>query len=53
MTSAIRNVAVDDTGQGLGEYALILGLIAVLSVAAVTFLSGSIQGVLSNVGIGI
>lgn len=46
MTSIYR----DDRGQGLGEYGLILGLVAVLCVAAVMFFSGRIQGMLSNIG---
>ncbi|HEY1168054.1 MAG TPA: hypothetical protein VGE81_03595 [Candidatus Limnocylindrales bacterium] len=37
-------------GQGLAEYALILALIAVLCIAAVLFLGGAIQGILSTVG---
>jgi Flp pilus assembly pilin Flp len=37
-------------GQGLGEYALILALIAVLCIAAVMFLGGAIQTILSSVG---
>jgi pilus assembly protein Flp/PilA len=40
----------DDRGQGLAEYALILALIAVLAIAAVTFLGGQINSILSNVG---
>jgi pilus assembly protein Flp/PilA len=40
----------DDRGQGLGEYGLILGLVAVMCVAAVVFLGGQIQGLLSNIG---
>jgi pilus assembly protein Flp/PilA len=40
----------DDRGQGLAEYALILALIAVLAIAAVTFLGGQINAILSNVG---
>ena len=40
----------DDRGQGLGEYGLILGFVAVLCVAAVMFFSGQIQGMLSNIG---
>jgi pilus assembly protein Flp/PilA len=40
----------DERGQGLAEYALILALIAVLAIAAVTFLGGQINGILSNVG---
>ena len=36
-------------GQGLAEYALILALIAILAVAALTVLSGSINGILSTI----
>jgi len=41
---------LDERGQGLAEYALILALIAVLAIAAVTFLGGQIQAILSSVG---
>jgi pilus assembly protein Flp/PilA len=44
------SVATDESGQGLAEYGLILGLIAVVCIVAVTFLSGQINGLLSNVG---
>jgi Flp pilus assembly pilin Flp len=37
-------------GQGLAEYALILALIAVASIVAVTFMGGSINGMLSSLG---
>ncbi|HEY7025886.1 MAG TPA: Flp family type IVb pilin [Candidatus Limnocylindrales bacterium] len=40
----------DERGQGLAEYALILALIAVLAIAAVTFLGGAINNILSSVG---
>ena len=40
----------DERGQGLAEYALIMALIAVLAIAAVTFLGGQINTILSNVG---
>jgi Flp/Fap pilin component. len=40
----------DERGQGLAEYALILALIAVLAIAAVTFLGGQINSILSDVG---
>ena len=50
MRNYLAAVLNDEQGQGLGEYGLILGLIAVVCIAAVTFLSGAIQGVLSNVG---
>jgi pilus assembly protein Flp/PilA len=42
-----------ERGQGLAEYALILALIAVLAIAAVLFLGGAINDVLSTVGNGI
>ncbi|MDP9105787.1 MAG: hypothetical protein M3N49_07625 [Candidatus Eremiobacteraeota bacterium] len=29
---------MDDTGQGLGEYAVLLGFVAVLCIAAVAFI---------------
>ena len=47
LVSLIRS---DERGQGLAEYALILALIAVLAIAAVTFLGGQINSILSNVG---
>lgn len=37
-------------GQGLAEYALILALIAVASIIAITFLGGSINSMLSDLG---
>jgi len=39
-----------DEGQGLAEYALILALIAIIAIAALAFLGGSIQGALSMIG---
>jgi pilus assembly protein Flp/PilA len=39
----------DEEGQGLTEYALILGLIAVVAVAALTLLGGSVTSMLSTV----
>jgi Flp pilus assembly pilin Flp len=37
-------------GQGLAEYALILALIAILAIAALLFLSGQINSILSTIG---
>ena len=39
----------DDRGQGLAEYALILGLIAVIAIAALLFLGTSISSMLSMI----
>ncbi|CAN5810061.1 hypothetical protein BH24CHL5_BH24CHL5_00890 [soil metagenome] len=37
-------------GQGLAEYALILGLIAVVAIAALMFMGTSINDMLSTLG---
>jgi pilus assembly protein Flp/PilA len=50
MIDTVKSILIDEDGQGLAEYGLILGLIAVLCIAAVVFLSGKIQGLLSQVG---
>ena len=47
LVSLIRS---DERGQGLAEYALILALIAVLAIAALVFLGGQINAILSAVG---
>ena len=47
---SLKSVLTDESGQGLAEYGLILGLVAILCIAAVLLLSGNIKGVLSNVG---
>ena len=39
-----------EEGQGLAEYALILSLIAIVAIAALVFLGGRIQLLLSTVG---
>jgi pilus assembly protein Flp/PilA len=48
-TLRIRLAAMDETGQGLAEYGLILALIAVVAVAALTGLGGAIVSELSKV----
>ena len=51
LRSVPQNVSVrDEVGQGLAEYGLILGLIAVVCIVAVSLLGGNIAGALSNVG---
>jgi pilus assembly protein Flp/PilA len=40
----------DQTGQGLAEYALILGLIAIVSIVALIFLGSQISDKLSVIG---
>lgn len=50
LNGALSSALGDDSGQGLAEYGLILGFIAVFCVAALIFLSGKIQAMLSNIG---
>ena len=42
--------AGDEDGQGLAEYALVLALIAIISIVALLFLSGQVKTILSTVG---
>jgi pilus assembly protein Flp/PilA len=41
---------LDEEGQGLAEYALILALIAILSIVALLFMGGQIKSTLSTLG---
>ncbi|HUP83288.1 MAG TPA: Flp family type IVb pilin [Candidatus Limnocylindria bacterium] len=50
LTYILCRLGRDERGQGLAEYALILALIAVLAIAAVTFLGGNINSILSDTG---
>jgi pilus assembly protein Flp/PilA len=51
MFRALRRILLrGEAGQGLAEYALILALIAVAAIAAITFMGGSINTMLSNLG---
>jgi Flp pilus assembly pilin Flp len=49
MTTTIRTILADERGQGLAEYALILGLIAVVCIAAVVVLQVQISAILTRV----
>ena len=49
MTTTIRKILVDEHGQGLAEYGLILGLIAVVCVVAVVALQVQITAILTQV----
>ena len=40
----------DEEGQGLAEYALILALIAIISIIALVFLGGQVKTILSTLG---
>jgi pilus assembly protein Flp/PilA len=47
------NLARMERGQTLAEYALILGLIAVVSIVAVTLLGGNVSSLMNTVAGGI
>ena len=49
-TGILAALRRDEEGQGLAEYALILALIAIVAIAALVFLGGSISGILHTVG---
>ena len=49
----LRRFIQEERGQGLAEYALILALVAVVAIAALTFLGGSVSNALNNVANGI
>jgi len=42
---------LDEDGQGLAEYALILALIAIVAIVALIFLGTSISSILSDVSV--
>lgn len=49
MITTLRNIFSDDQGQGLAEYGLILGLIAVVCVVAIVALQVQITAILTKV----
>jgi pilus assembly protein Flp/PilA len=51
LTRWLEHLAMlDEDGQGLAEYALILALIAIVAIIALIFLGTQISGILSEVG---
>lgn len=45
----IKRYIREEEGQGLVEYALIIGLIAVVAIAALTASGGSISGIFTSI----
>ena len=50
---AARPGTPDEQGASLVEYALLVGLIAIVCILAITFLGGSASSKFSNVGSGL
>ncbi len=53
LSAAMAALLVRDDGQALAEYGLILGLVAIVVVAAVTLLGTNIGNTLSSVASGL
>lgn len=49
MIQALKKLMKDESGQGLVEYGLILGLVSVVCVAALTTMGSEINATLGNV----
>jgi Flp pilus assembly pilin Flp len=49
MLTSFRTILIDERGQGLAEYGLILGLIAVVCVIAVVALQVQISAILTKI----
>ena len=41
---------IDESGQGLVEYALIIAVIAIAVIVAMVFLKGQLENIFSNIG---
>jgi pilus assembly protein Flp/PilA len=46
----IRSFIGSETGQGLAEYALILGLVAIVAIVSLVFLGSQVSDKLSVIG---
>jgi pilus assembly protein Flp/PilA len=49
VSSLLVQLRQDEDGQGLSEYALLLVLIAVVAIAALTFMGGQVSKELSTI----
>lgn len=49
MKAKLMGLMKDEEGQGMVEYGLIIGLVAIVLMAALTTMSGGIGGVFSRV----
>ncbi len=49
MGNLVKKLARDEAAQGMAEYALLAGLIAVVVIAAVTLLGTNVKTVLNDI----
>ncbi len=47
---AIRAFIVDDSGQGLVEYALIIAMVSIVAIAGLSLLGSKAQNTFNNAG---
>jgi Flp pilus assembly pilin Flp len=45
-----KTLPLDELGQGLAEYALILALVSLIAILSLLFLGGQISAILSTLG---
>ena len=50
MLTNLRSMTLDEEGATLVEYSLVVALIAVLCIAAISFLGGKISTMFSTIG---
>ena len=50
MNHLFNALLLDESGQDLAEYAILIGLIALAVIAAVTLLGGTISNVFNSIG---
>lgn len=50
MLTTLRSMSLDEEGATLVEYSLVVALIAVLCIAAISFLGGKISTMFSTIG---
>lgn len=48
MRDLIKRMVTDEDGQGMVEYGLIIGLIAVVLITALTLMSGGLSGIFNK-----
>ena len=48
MLTNLKSMLIDDEGQGLVEYALIIALVSIVAIAALQFLGHKASNTLSN-----
>jgi pilus assembly protein Flp/PilA len=49
MVKGMKAFATDESGQGMVEYGLIIGLVAIALVVTVTALNGSLKTIFTNI----